>query len=198
MNVRSIELLDFTVEWSDQEIVTHQYVAGVPQTMIDGATANYQGKGFDGSAGLNNYLTTKGVATMDYPGIFKVVFGEDVSKQFVSDYLRRFGGRPDMVNLPTIPYTSRSEFFMALYLVLQRWANQFKANVPMTFMPELWPGMLLCLPEYDFQCYVMEVQHTFQFGKGGGFNTTAKICAPARTTKKTDILGLLPLAGSAR
>lgn len=198
MNVKSIELMDFTVEWSDQEIVTHQYVVGAPQSMIDGATASVTGVGAQ-SGNLNWLATTKGVATMDYPGIFKVVFGEDVSDQFVSDYLRRFGGRPNMVNLPMIASWSRPEFFMALYLFLQRWANQFKANVPMTFMPELWPGMLLCLPEYDFQCYIMEVQHVFAFGKGGGFNTTAKICAPARTSKASgDIFGLLPLAGSAR
>jgi hypothetical protein len=81
---------------------------------------------------------------------------------------------------------------------MQRWANQFRADVPMTFMPELWPGMLLVLPEFQFQAYILEVNHTFQFGPGGGFSTRAKICAPARTSKKTDIFGLLPLAGSAR
>jgi hypothetical protein len=85
---------------------------------------------------------------------------------------------------------------MALYLFMQRWAAQFRASVPMTFMPELWPGMLLRLPEYNFQAYIVEVQHTFQFGPGGGFHTAAQIVAPARMSgDRSDILGMLPLGG---
>jgi hypothetical protein len=89
---------------------------------------------------------------------------------------------------------------MALYLFMQRWANQFKATIPMTFMPELWPGMILALPEFNFQAYIQEVVHTFQFGKGGYFTTNATVVAPARTTpgspeSRTDVFGLLPLGG---
>jgi hypothetical protein len=49
----------------------------------------------------------------------------------------------------------------------------------MTFMPELWPGMILQIPAYNFQCYVEEVTHTGSFGPSGGFKTEAKIVAPA-------------------
>jgi cell wall-associated NlpC family hydrolase len=200
MNVKSIELQDFTVEWYDQEIVTHQYVVGVPMAMFDTRTATVtasQGGAGSGS-GLYWMMSTQGVATMDFPEIFQAVFGITASQQFVNEYLDRFGGRPNVINAPTIRWNSGAEFFMALYLFMQRWANQFRADVPMTFMPELWPGMLLVLPEFQFQAYILEVNHTFQFGPGGGFSTRAKICAPARTSKKTDIFGLLPLAGSAR
>jgi cell wall-associated NlpC family hydrolase len=38
MDVRSIELQDFTVEWWDQQIVTHQYVVGTPHTLFDTRT----------------------------------------------------------------------------------------------------------------------------------------------------------------
>jgi hypothetical protein len=195
MNIRQIELMDFTVDWFDQEIVTHQYVVGSPMAMLNAADGSFSG--VPDSSGFNWLLSTNGIATMDNPQIFQALFGEAASAQFVAEYLYRFGGRPNMVNMPQV-VQGKPEFFMALYLFMQRWANQFRANVPMTFMPELWPGMLLALPDYEFQAYIMEVQHSFKFGKGGGFHTSAKICAPARTSAKTDIFGLLPLAGSAR
>lgn len=193
MDIKAIELMDFTVDWYDQEIVTHQYVIGTPMTFYDNQTA--QTSGASSGTQFGWALASSGIATMDYPEIFKAVFGETASAQFVKDFLERFGGRPNVVNIPIIQQ-GKPEFFMALYLFMQRWANQFRANVPMTFMPELWPGMLLRLPEFGFQAYIKEVQHTFQFGQGGGFKTQAAIVAPARTTgSKTDILGMLPLGG---
>lgn len=199
MNVKSIEIQDFTVEWYDQEIVTHQYVVGTPVAQFDTATATVRASSDEGdSAGLYWMLTTSGIATVDFPEIFSALFGVAASQQFIDEYLDRFGGRPNTVNIQTIRFKSGAEFFMALYMFMQRWANQFRADVPMTFMPELWPGMLLVLPEYQFQAYILEVNHSFQFGPGGGFKTQAKICAPARTSAKTDIFGLLPLSGSAR
>lgn len=199
MNIRAIELLDFTVNWSDQEIVTHQYVVGVPNA-IDFDTGTGQiGPNPATNTGLNWKLGTQGIATMDFPQIFRALFGQDASQEFIQGYLSRFGGRPNMVSIPSISQ-GRPEFFMALYLFMQRWANQFKADIPMTFMPELWPGMIATLPEFNFQAYVSEVVHTFQFGKGGYFKTNALVCAPARTNagspeSKTDIFGLLPLGG---
>lgn len=199
MNVRAIELLDFTVDWQDQEIVTHQYVVGIP-TAVDFSTATAGiSANNKSSTGIEWRLTTQGIATMDFPQIFRAIFGQDASQQFVDNYLSRFGGRPNMVSMPSIQQ-GRPEFFMALYLFMQRWANQFKANIPMTFMPELWPGMILALPEFNFQAYIQEVVHNFQFGKGGYFTTNAMVCAPARTTpgspeSRTDVFGLLPLGG---
>jgi hypothetical protein len=200
MNVKPIEIQDFTVEWYDQEIVTHQYVVGTPVATFDTRTATVAASagGAGANSGLYMMLATDGVATMDFPEIFQAIFGLSATQQFIDEYLDRFGGRPNTVNIPTISWHSGAEFFMALYLFMQRWANQFRAEVPMTFMPELWPGMLLVLPDFQFQAYILEVSHSFKFGKGGGFTTTAKICAPARTSQKTDIFGLLPLSGSAR
>lgn len=196
MVVQPIELMDFTVDWVDQEIVTHQYVVGTPMATIDSDTASVTGS--PDSTGYNWILTTSGIATMDFPNIFNAIFGEPASAQFITDYLSRFGARPNMVTMPIITQGA-PEFFMALYLFMQHWANQFQCNVPMTFMPELWPGMLLTLPTYGFQAYIQSVTHTFQFGPGGGFYTTAQVCAPARTTggSRTDVFGMLPLAGSA-
>lgn len=194
MDIRSIELMDFTVTWSDQQIVTHQYVVGVPigvNTVIntDGTSTPTQ------EGGLNWQLTTAGIATMDFPQIFRALFGQDASQQFLDEYLGRFGGRPNTVTIPTIKQ-GRPEFFMALYLFMRRWADQFHAEIPMTFMPELWPGMIIRLPEFNFQAYATEIKHTFAFGKGGYFRTSAAVIAPARIRQKdNDVFGLLPLGG---
>jgi cell wall-associated NlpC family hydrolase len=193
MDVRSIELQDFTVEWWDQQIVTHQYVVGTPHTLFDTRTGATSGNP-DAGGGIYWQLTTQGIATMDFPQVFRAIFGQDASDKFIQDYLTRFGGRPNMVTIPSIQQ-GRPEFFMALYLFMQNWANQFRATVPMTFMPELWPGMLLRLPEYNFQAYITQVTHSFQFGKNGFFLTDAQVVAPARLTNRTDMFGLLPLGG---
>lgn len=194
MDVRSIELQDFTVEWWDQQIVTHQYVVGVPHTLFDTRTGGVSANP-DAGGQLYWQLTTQGIATMDFPQVFRALFGQDASAKFIQDYLSRFGGRPNMVAIPSIQQ-GRPEFFMALYLFMQNWANQFRASVPLTFMPELWPGMLLRLPEFNFQAYINEVTHSFQFGKGGFFLTDVNVVAPARLTDRTDMFGLLPLGGT--
>lgn len=200
MNVKAIELMDFTVEWNDQEIVTHQYVIGVPVGIaFNSADGSISPSGAGESSNLFWKLNSQGVATMDFPQVFRALFGQDASEQFVKDYLSRFGGRPNMITIPAITQ-GRPEFFMALYLFMQRWANQFKAEVPMTFMPELYPGMILSLDEFGFQAYITEVTHSFQYGKGGYFRTDAQVVAPARTTAgnpddKTTVFGLLPLGG---
>jgi hypothetical protein len=194
MDVRAIELLDFTVTWSDQQIVTHQYVIGVPLGM-NSAISTSGATSPTGNQDITWGLFSQGVATMDFPQIFRAIFGQDASQQFLDEYLGRFGGRPNVVTVPSVQQ-GRPEFFMALFLFMQRWAGQFSASVPMTFMPELWPGMILRLPEFNFQAYINQVRHSFQFGKGGYFRTDAAISAPARIAQKeNDVFGLLPLGG---
>lgn len=197
MDVRAIELQDFTVMWSDQHIVTHQYVIGVPTSLTTTFDTEGNSQAMGGDGGLMWALTSSGIATMDFPQIFRAIWGKDASQDFLDEYLGRFGGRPNAVSLPTVKQ-GRPEFFMALYLFMRKWADQFQASVPMTFMPELWPGMILRLPEFNFQAYITGVRHSFQFGKGGFFRTSAAICAPARIKEaEHDVFGLLPLAGAA-
>lgn len=199
MNVRSIELLDFTVDWSDDYMVTHQFVVGGLQNTFNLATGEFIMD--NGEMALPQMVMTKGIASVDFPSIMKALFGIDPSEAdtyaFRDFVLRRFGAKP-AVEQSAITADSlvggESEFFLALFLFMQNWANQFSANIPLTFMPELYPGMLLTLPEFAFQAYVQEVEHNFRFGKGGGFTTTAKISAPARTEKgASSVFGLLPI-----
>jgi hypothetical protein len=195
MDVRSIELMDFTVTWSDLQTVTHQYVIGVPagiQTSIDSSGASSANSTNNGYAWQ---LTTSGIATMEFPQIFRAIFGQDASQQFLDEFLGRFGARPNTVTLPTVKQ-GLPEFFLALFLFMRKWADQFQASIPMTWMPELWPGMILRLPEFNFQAYITGVHHSFKLGKDGYFRTSADVSAPSRITQKdNDVFGLLPLGG---
>ena len=62
-----------------------------------------------------------------------------------------------------------------------RGPNQFSCNVEMTFMPELWPGMLLAIDELQFQCYIHSVTHSWNLQDGSGFQTSVNVMAPSTT-----------------
>jgi hypothetical protein len=195
MDVRSIELMDFTVTWSDLQTVTHQYVIGVPAGITNSINTSGQTFANGSNSGYAWQLTSSGIATMEFPQIFRAIFGQDASQQFLDEFLGRFGARPNTVTLPTVKQ-GLPEFFLALFLFMRKWADQFSATIPMTWMPELWPGMILRLPEFNFQAYITEVSHSFKLGEDGYFRTSASVCAPSRISQKAqDVFGLLPLGG---
>jgi len=190
MQIESIELQDFTVYWSDENLVTHQFVVAAPAQQIDLGSGVASGITISAPAGTQSIpedllfaLTTMGIASIDVPAIMSALFGLDATsataKAFTQYVYNRFGARPDLEQLPGL-VGPQGEFFAALFLFMRSWAYQYDADVPMTFMPELWPGMLIQVPDFSFQAYVTTVTHTFQMGPGGFFNTSVNIAAPAR------------------
>lgn len=200
MRVEPIELLDFTVEWSDQQIVTHEFVTGALVSGLDQSTGSIAQMD-SGYAGIYSMLSTYGIATMDFPEIFKTIYGHSANPEFLRSYLERFGARPNLDSMPNIGH-GQMEFCMALWNFMYYWSSQFNATIPMTFMPELWPGMIIQIPYYNFQAYVSEVTHTGSYGSGGQFTTTATIIAPALIdkSKRSNLFGMfaniLPAATS--
>jgi cell wall-associated NlpC family hydrolase len=196
MNIQPIELQDFTVDWSDQQIVTHEFVVGSLPSVIDNVSGGVMNGADSTYQGLTQLQATRGIATMDFPQIFQAIYGKVPGKNFVSSYLQRFGARPNLDQMANIR-AGDQEFYMALWNFMYYWAAQFSAVVPMTFMPELYPGMLLKIPAFDFQAYVTEVTHSGSYGQNGGFTTKATIVAPARLDKtaRSDLFGMLPLGG---
>jgi hypothetical protein len=197
MKIENIELQNFAVKWSDQTMVTHQFVLGnLGATLLDPATGN-----IGTNSPVNDLLSlatgTAGIASLDFPEIFNILYGETAPSSFAKQFLERFGARIDVQQMPNVQHGS-AEFFMALYLFMQRWAGQFSAVVPLTFMPELFPGMLVQIDHYGFQAYVRGVTHSFSFGPSGRFTTDIDICAPTNLGKasRTDMLSLLPLASN--
>lgn len=197
MVVEPIEIRDFNVEWSDDFFVTHQYtVAAAATNSIDLAS------GLATPSDVLPAAMTMGIATIDVPSIMYALFGLEVDKasaqQFIAYIYKRFGARPDFQQLPGVVGT-KGEFFSALFLFMRQWAYQYNADIPLTFMPELWPGMLIKVPAFDFQAYVTTVTHSFSFGENGGFSTSVNIAAPARLPKgsgdRSNLLIGLPVAG---
>lgn len=197
MVVEPIEIRDFNVEWSDDFFVTHQYTnAAATTNQVDLAS------GIDSPLNVINATMSVGIATIDVPSIMYALFGLEATKDdaqaFISYIYKRFGARPDYQQLPGV-VGAKGQFFSALFLFMRQWAYQYNADIPLTFMPELWPGMLIKVPAFDFQAYVTTVTHSFSFGKNGGFSTSVNIAAPARLPKSLNdrshaLIGL-PVAG---
>ena len=186
MRIEDIELQDFNVQWSDHHLVTHQYVYGAPPVIS--AFTNMPG----GSPGLQEMLGTEGVVTVDMDDVLDLLLNISSDEGGWADgqkILQRFGARVQKTGIGTIT-GPEAEFWMAISLFQENWARQFTATVPLTFMPELYPGMLLYLPKFRFQAYIEEVSHSFNFGSGGRFSTTVRISAPSATHRNGGLYGL--------
>ncbi|MGW7100383.1 NlpC/P60 family protein [Streptomyces sp. NPDC054838] len=201
MVIEPIEVQDFEVSWSDDYMVTHQFVVTSPQTtnLFDPATGTVQNS--VGESVLAQMAAfTNGVVTIDFPGVWKALFGitlTDRDAKSYADWIKgRFGARPDYQQLPGL-VGPKAQFFAAIFLFMRQFAYQYSASIPLTFMPELYPGMLIQIPEFNFQAYVTTVTHTFRFGKDGGFSTSVQIAAPARLSGTGSKLLGLPVAGGA-
>ena len=181
MVIQPIEVQDFQVYWSDDFFVTHQYVVAGQFNFLDVSTGSVSTQNPALVGGADIRTQTLGIATVEIPAIMKGLFNIDVGNgQEFKDYIfQRFGARPDFQAVDGI-VGRRAEFFAALYMFMRQWVYQYNADIPLTFMPELYPGMLIQIPYLDFQAYVVTVTHTFQFGQGGGFDTSVNICAPAK------------------
>lgn len=195
MTIRDIELAGdgFTMAWSDENLVTHQFTAGVFPGYQPGAQPG-------GDVTLDNRLLTHGIATVEFPELMKALFNvsstgsqTEIAKYFrdADAILQRFGARPNYKPLSLI-MSHEAEFWFAVWHFMRSWASQFSSKPELTFMPELYPGMLANFEGIKLQAYVTAVNHSFDFG-GGGFSTTATIIAPS-ATDRSGLYGL-PLAG---
>jgi cell wall-associated NlpC family hydrolase len=191
MEIQAIELQDFTMVWSDENLVTHQFTAGTYAPTVFGPSPG-------GPVGVGNMAQTMGIATVDSPQILQALFNLSPADMApggkgtnLSNQLRaRFGVRPNFQPMQAV-VGHLAEFWFALYLFQQAWASQFNTVIPITFMPELYPGMLIKLPEFNFQCYVTGVNHSFNLTQGGGFTTEAYVIAPSSTKGSHGLYGLV-------
>lgn len=203
--VEPIEVLDFNVTWNDEYFVTHQFVAttpggGLASNQLDLLTGQVSStQSTDPLVTTESLSYTRGIASVDVPGMMYALFGINMNNgdtaKFAEYITSKYGVRPNFVAVPTVSGPS-AEFFMSVFYFMRNWSYQYNADVPLTFMPELWPGMLLQIPSFGFQAYVTTVTHNGKFGDGGQFNTTINIAAPARLNggEYSTALGLLPNA----
>ncbi len=181
-NLSPIEMQDFSVQWSDDNLITHEFTAGSFAGQQMNTSANPQANG--SSVTGTNMLMSYGIATIDVPGLFQALFGTSSSdgglfgEGVPNSIYQQFGPRPNFDQMPTVAY-GEAEFWYAVHNWQMSWASQFSTNLSLTFMPELFPGMLLKISEFNFQAYVHSVTHSWDLSSSGGFSTSVNIIAPS-------------------
>jgi hypothetical protein len=189
MVIRNIELEDFTIDWDDAALKTHVFTAGASVGFAVGGQLAAEVESM-------RRLYTAGIATVEFREMMEALFNVTAGKDpygFLESatFLNRFGARQKYVPMGNIT-GQEAEFFYACFLFQQSWSEQFTANIPMTFMPELFPGMLIQLPD-NIQAYVQTVTHTFDFNDGMGFDTNVDTAALSATSGSG--IAVLPRGG---
>jgi hypothetical protein len=189
MVIRNIELEDFTIDWDDAALKTHVFTAGASAGFAVGGQLAAEVESM-------RRLYTAGIATVEFREMMEALFNVTAGKDpygFLESatFLNRFGARQKYVPMGNIT-GQQAEFFYACFLFQQSWSEQFTANIPMTFMPELFPGMLIQLPD-NIQAYVQAVTHSFDFNDGMGFDTNVDTAALSATSGSG--IAVLPRGG---
>lgn len=182
MVIQPIEILQgFSVAKGDANLKTHWFVTS--------STTGVEGLG-DSTAIYQQY-STAGIASVEFAPLMRALFKVDRAefRENGKAFLRRYGARPVWEPMDDIT-GPRQEFFFAVSRFMLNWASQYSASLPLTFMPELYPGMLVVLPTYGIQGYVQEVEHTFDLRTGGGFATTARVIGWSTIGPRDGIKGL--------
>lgn len=169
MSLADIELKDCTINFSDDPLSTHVYING-STTMGLADTADTQ---------LAGWLSTAGIVSVEQPWLFDLLI-----KWAPGDLDAGIGGEMLMQQFGVRPYratyscagAAELEFIIACQVFMQKWAEQYKTTISMTFMPELFPGMRVTLQNHNLEVYVAGVQHNFDFEQG--FTTDVTIMAP--------------------
>ena len=186
LSIYDIEIIDFSIYHDDTQLYTHIGVSGDPTSI--------------GSVSLVDWLMTNGIITIENNAILGLLFGTDpatistsmnslISQKidvntFAKQFLKRYGMRPYVDSEPMIR-SELMEFMYALQEFLYLWSQQYATNVTLTFMPELYPGMLIEIADHGLQVYVQSVSQSCS--RDGGFTTNAVVTSPTRIIGKKKI-----------
>jgi len=168
--LEDIEMKNVSVQISDAPLATHVYTVG--------DSVNPFGQLMSENP-FGAFLATQGFATIENPGLMQMMLqmdpqqNQDFSKEAI---YQRFGARPLVMSMPMIK-SPLLERFQAIYMFMQKWAEQYMTTIEITFMPELFPGMRVELSGHELTVYVKEVTHTFD--RKLGFTTELVIMAPS-------------------
>ena len=185
--IEDIEIINGSIELSDDNLATHVYVVGD----IVGPPSAAEG----GGAGQINFLdriNTGGVVNI-FNAFMADFLNGNVSggtdgkvdsdkyptlaqKEDAINFLRKYGARPYYEEQPAVR-APIYESFLAYQKFCLKWSEQFKTQFEFTFMPELFPGGIVAFPEHGLQCYVASVTHNCSYENG--FTTSAELMAPA-------------------
>lgn len=174
VNLEDIEMVNVQMDFSDDSLATHVYVAGAD--MDYGQPVTPEG-----------WLQTMGIATVENDWLFqrmrKAAAGGLIGGSGAA-IMKRYGARPLFQEFAQIRHGAM-EKLLAIQLFMERWAEQYQTSVEFTFMPELFPGMRINLVGHDLQVYVKQVEH--QCDWVNGFFTKATIMAPSKPSSLTSL-----------
>lgn len=173
-----------TVGWTDQNLKTHQFVTG----------ASVFGAGDADS--IVQQVTTAGIASVEFPELLMALLkvSKAEAKTIGTQMMDRYGARPNYTPMNNIS-GPRAEFFYACHLFQENWGQQYQTSVSLTFMPELFPGMLACFPVYGIQGYVIQTVDEWDL-KGGGFSTTVSAAPWSTIGRSKDAIAPLPVGAA--
>ena len=177
--LRNIEILMFQLYHNDSKIVTHFGVSG------DQA-------GIGQSVLLADWLDSQGIVSIQQTNFIASLLGLPNGAaldalwppSFSDNFLKRYGLRPLSQEVPTIR-SHVTEYMYAWQQFMISWANQYNAELSMTFMPELYPGMRIKLADHNLEVYVQSVTH--QGTRDGGFTTSAVVTCPVTRDSKGNV-----------
>lgn len=201
LRISRVEIKRCTIDFSDKALATHVYVMGNPWGVGNLPTADsswfqkLQGAGIvtiEQSGILDSFI--KGISP---EGETRETGQDDIDttkRESALSFLEKYGARPYSETNLTIRHPL-VEFFYAYNTFMRKWAEQFISRVEFTFMPELFPGMIVEIPNYQkdgksYTFYVQDVVHNFNYTTG--FSTTATLVAPGQNQGDLDI-GMVPV-----
>lgn len=175
--IDDIEILSGQIQLSDESLATHVFTIGDTVGMWDGITVEDEAS-TSGVVDLFRAMSVDFITGLPIDTGQKSPRGQKalVTKDQTISFLKKYGARPYKEDAPMV----RSSFY-ELFLAFQRfcmlWSKQFLTEFQFTFMPELFPGGLISLPDHGIQMFVEEVDHSFDYESG--FTTTAMLSSPA-------------------
>ena len=182
-DITDTEIIDGQIELNDDALATHVYVVGdtSPFSFFDGVDVRDK---VDSAGVINifnafqaNFITGHNQQSRAEQGSANNLVDEVVDGDA---FLKKYGARPYYEEAPMV----RSAFYEA-FLAYQKfcllWSQQFATSFSLTFMPEIFPGGIVRLPEHNIQMFVEEVTHSFDYENG--FNTDVVFSSPASTDK---------------
>lgn len=185
-HIEDIEIINGSIELSDDQLATHVYVVGdiagqpsgaeggvgvvdwIDRINTGGVVTVFNAFMADFLNGIDNSSGDNAIDSSQYPTLAK--------KEDAINFLRKYGARPYYDDQPAVR-APIYEAFLAYQTFCLKWSEQFKTQFEFTFMPELFPGGIVAFPKHGLQCYVSSVTHNCSYENG--FTTTAELMAPS-------------------
>lgn len=172
--ITPIEILDFSVQLTDREVLTHVF-ANFPHTpWSEGGISN-----FDRMLPLVASIMEEAIDVFLKTDQTGVTFHKE-------EFLQKYGARIEVLDLPNINHPFLA-WFACWTRFLEQWSKQFDCLATFTYMPELYPGGRVEFRDLKKRrlviMYIEQVQHSFD--RASGFRTSAVLTSPQSADLKT-------------